>query len=240
MVDITRADIDVLIQLQKAETDTVKIQSFLETVESEKAALESKLAKFQTAHDKIAHELDDVARSCRDAELEMKLNDERIEKSTQTLKTLTNHKAYAALQREVDDNKKRKEPLENRYLELLEEKEAVAAKLEEHAQQLQQLTSQTRADQQAIDEKNISNKEQLDACIEEKNRIAESLNPKLLRQFNENASVNAGLAVVEVKDQLCRGCFLNIPPQLYIEVQRGNTLILCPQCNRILYYKEEQ
>ncbi|MDA8136352.1 MAG: C4-type zinc ribbon domain-containing protein [Desulfobacteraceae bacterium] len=32
------------------------------------------------------------------------------------------------------------------------------------------------------------------------------------------------------------GCFMNIPPQLYIEVQRGKSLISCPQCSRILYH----
>lgn len=239
MVEITREDIDVLVQLQKAETDAVKIKSFLEGVESEKDALASQLAVFQEANEAMQRELDEISQLCRDAELEMKLNEERIEKSTQTLKTLTNHKAYAALQREVDDNKKRKEPLENHYLQLLEKKEAVADGLEEHTREFQQLREKIRGDQQAIDEKNSDHKARLEACISEKKRIAENLNPRLLRQFDEISSTSGGLAVVEVKDQLCRGCFLNIPPQLYIEVQRGNQLILCPQCNRILYYKEE-
>jgi len=48
--------------------------------------------------------------------------------------------------------------------------------------------------------------------------------------------MNQGLAVINVKNEICMGCFMNIPPQLYIEVQRENSLILCPQCSRILYH----
>jgi hypothetical protein len=45
-----------------------------------------------------------------------------------------------------------------------------------------------------------------------------------------------GLAVVAVKDGTCRGCNMRIPPQLYNVLQRGNSLELCPTCNRIIYW----
>ncbi|SLM32843.1 putative nucleic acid-binding Zn-ribbon protein [Desulfamplus magnetovallimortis] len=238
MVDITRADIDILVQLQKAETDTVNIRAFLQNVEAEKSALEDKLNEFKSAHEKLVAEFDIAEKSCSAAELEMKSNEERIEKSTQTLKTLANHKAYAALQREVDDNKKRRDSLENSYIELLDEKESRATALEEHFQQLQQLTEQIRSQQEEIDEKSRSHRLRMKEYEEERQKIAVNLAPWLLKQFNEISETSGGLAVVEVKDQLCRGCFMNIPPQLYIEVRRCKTLILCPQCNRILYYNE--
>ena len=39
-----------------------------------------------------------------------------------------------------------------------------------------------------------------------------------------------------VKDSICRACFMRIPPQLFIQLQRGSEeLITCPHCHRILY-----
>ena len=43
-------------------------------------------------------------------------------------------------------------------------------------------------------------------------------------------------AVVAVKNGTCSGCNMNIPPQLYNVIQRGTTLELCPNCNRIIYW----
>ncbi len=239
MLEITRAEIDILVQLQKAETDTVHIKSFLQDVEKEKAALESKLTEFRTAHEKLEIEFDAIRKACTNAELEMKMNEERITKSSQNLKTLTSHKAYAALQREVDDNKKRRDLLESNYLQTLEEKENLALQLKEHAQQLKQLGKQIKAEQKKIDKKSEADRVRLQEYQDQCLSIGENLKPQLFRQFNEISETSGGIAVVEVKDQLCRGCFMNIPPQLYIEVRRCKSLILCPQCNRILYYNSE-
>ena len=34
----------------------------------------------------------------------------------------------------------------------------------------------------------------------------------------------------------CQGCNMNIPPQLYNILQRGDAIELCPNCNRIIYW----
>ena len=44
MQEITREDIGILVQLQKAETETVRIESFLKKIDKEKSSLEKKLA----------------------------------------------------------------------------------------------------------------------------------------------------------------------------------------------------
>jgi predicted nucleic acid-binding Zn-ribbon protein len=48
---------------------------------------------------------------------------------------------------------------------------------------------------------------------------------------------SGGIAVTEVKGEVCQGCNMNIPPQLYVEIKSNEEIIQCPQCHRILYYK---
>ena len=45
-----------------------------------------------------------------------------------------------------------------------------------------------------------------------------------------------GIAVSTAKNGVCLGCFMNIPPQLFIEVTKNRQLIQCPSCGRILYF----
>ncbi|MGB2689080.1 MAG: C4-type zinc ribbon domain-containing protein, partial [Desulfobacterales bacterium] len=47
-----------------------------------------------------------------------------------------------------------------------------------------------------------------------------------------------GLAVVPVKDAVCHGCNVNLPPQLYNELFRYDSLKFCPNCHRVIYLKE--
>jgi predicted nucleic acid-binding Zn-ribbon protein len=45
-------------------------------------------------------------------------------------------------------------------------------------------------------------------------------------------------AMVEVIDGTCQGCHLQIPPQIYNEAQRGERVLQCPNCTRIIYWRK--
>ncbi len=49
-----------------------------------------------------------------------------------------------------------------------------------------------------------------------------------------------GLAVVEVRAGTCQGCHMNVPPQLFNQIQRNEQVILCPNCQRMLYWRPER
>ena len=46
-----------------------------------------------------------------------------------------------------------------------------------------------------------------------------------------------GLAIVNVLDGVCQGCFMNLPPQQYNMLLRGDKLLDCPSCQRMIYYQ---
>ena len=37
----------------------------------------------------------------------------------------------------------------------------------------------------------------------------------------------------------CQACFMALPPQLFIEIQKGHQVHACPNCHRLLYLEEE-
>ena len=84
MAAITKNEMDVLIRLQTAETETVRILSYLKTIDKEKEALESKLTTFVKALDKKKASLAAVVKATKDVELEIQTTDDRIKKSNET------------------------------------------------------------------------------------------------------------------------------------------------------------
>lgn len=236
MKDITKKDIDILLKLQTAETQIVRIQSILDTVEKEKDKLNLQLKKFEKAYDEHLAALSKTNLFCQEMETEIQNIGERIIKSNENLRFVKTNKEYQVLQREVDDNRKRKEKLENELFEYFEEREKQESLVSESEKELSQLKAKIAADQDEIDAKCIDDKEELQEFLNERKEISKNLDPDLMERFNKISKMNDGLAVVEVKDEVCMGCYVNIPPQLYIESQRFNSLILCPQCSRILCY----
>ena len=172
----------------------------------------------------------------RGGEREIQVVDDRIIKSNETLRMVKTNKEYQIFLREVDDNKKRKDVFETEFLEYLDTKEEIKESVQESEKEYNLLKEQIEAEQKNIEKKSTDDRELLDEYLTQQNEIGKRLDSSLMKRFAKISKMNQGLAVVNVKNEICMGCFMNIPPQLYIEVQRENSLILCPQCSRILYH----
>ncbi|OGR20981.1 MAG: nucleotide-binding protein [Desulfobacula sp. RIFOXYA12_FULL_46_16] len=229
-------DIETLMKLQEAETEIVRLRSILEKSEKEKNKLGAKLKQFSTALDENKENFSKAAEVCRDLEREIQMIDDRIIKSNEKLRMVKTNKEYQLFLREVDDSKKRKDALESELIERLDEKEKIERIVQESEKEFNLLDSQIDSEQKEIDKKTTEDREMLAEYLERRAEIGKTLEPSLMNRFNKISKMNQGLAVVNVKNEVCMGCFMNIPPQLYIEVQRGKALISCPQCSRILYH----
>ena len=90
-----------------------------------------------------------------------------------------------------------------------------------------------------IDKRSKDDLEFLEKFKTKKKRLGKTLDQTVFDEFKIIAKMNDGEAVAQGKNEVCMGCFMNIPPQLFIEVQRGDKLIKCPQCSRFLFFIEE-
>jgi uncharacterized protein len=61
----------------------------------------------------------------------------------------------------------------------------------------------------------------------------------VLKKYESIRNRSGGLAVVAAWKEVCGGCHMNIPPQMYIELQQDRGMKYCPQCNRIIYWEDQ-
>ncbi|MCG8638246.1 MAG: C4-type zinc ribbon domain-containing protein [Desulfobacterales bacterium] len=237
MSEISKQDIQTLVKLQEAESEIVRLTKVLDKVEKEKQKIGLQIKAFETALEKNKQELLASENGCRGIEAEIQLIDDRIIKSNEKLRMVKTNKEYQLLLREVDDNKKRKDMLETELIESMEQKEKLTLLVEERETEFQLLNDKVKAEQSEIDKKTSDDKELLNEYLEQQAEIGKNLSPSLMTRFAKISKMNNGLAVTTVKNEVCMGCFMNIPPQMYIDVQRGKSLISCPQCSRILYFE---
>jgi len=75
------------------------------------------------------------------------------------------------------------------------------------------------------------------AEVKERDERQKGLPPDILGKYQMLLEKRQGLAVASVSNGVCHACNMNLRPQLYIELQKQQTLILCPNCSRILFWE---
>lgn len=238
MVGNTKQEIQSLIKLQEAETEIVNINNELETIKKQQNKLSKRLMQFKDDFKDKEKVFLDIQSTCKNYEQEIQVIDDRIIKSNETLRMVRTNKEYQVILREIDDNKKRKDALEDELLESLDEKEKKNVVVQESKKELDLLCEQIKTEQEKTEKELKSFKKKLNKYLASQKRNGKNLNPSLMERFLKISKMNKGLAVINVKNEVCMGCYMNIPPQLYIEVQKKDSLISCPQCSRILYFKD--
>jgi hypothetical protein len=52
--------------------------------------------------------------------------------------------------------------------------------------------------------------------------------------------IRDGVAMAEARNGACMACYMSLRPQIMADVRRGQEVITCDNCNRILYYAPEK
>jgi len=119
--------------------------------------------------------------------------------------------------------------------EIDELRKDLSKKEKEVAVLLEKIEVEKKMIQERMDRDEILWKQQM----ERREVLSKQIDSKLNKLYSTLKDKRQGVGVVNVKQETCQGCFMHIPPQMFIEVQKNNEIIRCPNCNRILYFDGE-
>jgi len=92
-----------------------------------------------------------------------------------------------------------------------------------------------------LEERNREQNNKNAALLAETNKtrkeIIERIPKDLLETYNYISANKEGRALAEVIGEACGGCFISLPPQVINEIRKGDQIIRCFSCSRILYLK---
>ena len=73
--------------------------------------------------------------------------------------------------------------------------------------------------------------------VTKREKMAKDVKTSALRKYDLLRSRRNGKAVVGVVKGICQGCFMSIPPQHFNDILRGDRILNCPTCQRILFHE---
>ncbi len=239
MPGITKEMIDTLVRIQKIEIETEKVKALLEKVPVQISILEQQLEEFTHSIENEADAITEINKQYRTYESDLQLNLSRIKKSEEKLRSVKTNKEYQSSLKEIDDLKAIGSKFEDEMLEFLEKIETAELALQARRQQYKKIVDETNQEKSAVQRDAEENEKRLAELESDRDAIAAELDADLIGLFNRvKAKQINGVAIAEVKNAVCLGCNMNIPPQVYNELQRRDSLKYCPSCERIIYWRE--
>jgi len=237
MPNTTQQQVTALVKLQRIDVETAKLKAFLLNAPKRLNSIDQSLEELSR---RVADEeavIKELNKKYRTYEADVQMSLAKIGKSQAKLRAVKTNKEYQSTLKEIEDLELIKSRIEDEMLVFLEQIETTENNLKEQKQHYSQIVDQSQYEKEAIHRDAEQREKKLAQLEADREAIGAELDSRLLEMFNRARVIHTdGVAIVEVKDAVCQGCNLNIPPQLYIELQRCNSLKNCPNCERMIYW----
>ncbi len=232
-----KAELAQLIALQNADTNIRRLQAEIESIPQRRAEIEREFDQ-RAFEIRALEERRDTARHERTRlEAEVFEQKHRAERADRNLMSAKKQDEYTAAIREADAARKQISAFETQILEQMEIYEQAEKELKERAPEVEKLGTDMKERFKGFDEQARVQQQQLDSARTERERLLNEL-PKAMSMLYKRISsrIRDGVAMAEARNGACTACYMALRPQVMADVRRGNEVITCDNCNRILYY----
>lgn len=229
-----------LITLQNCDLRHNQVKQKKQEAPSKLKTIQKELEQKQQQMDEDLSKSQSVKKEKRQIEQEIADLESRIEKSKGKLTNIKSNKEYSAALKEIEELEREKNYREDRILEIMEQADVIEAQCAAIEKEKEATKKQYEADQKAIQAEMAALEEELKQYEAENVRIRVEIDDALLKKYDYIKERKEGIGLSAVVKGICQGCHMGIPPQKFNELMRGDVLMNCPHCMRIIYWGEDE
>lgn len=232
-------NLKMLDQLQGIDLKIDGFKGEKEALLEELAVLDGKVAEAEAAIAVKNEELAVAEEEKRGLDESLAAETDNISRSETRLKEIKTQKEYQAVSKEITTARKLKGELEEQVLQKIGRIDELKGEISEQEGNLAALRENIGAQKAEVQGKIDRLEEGIGQDAAAREEIAKGLPASIMKRYTMLREQRRGIAVVEAKGGSCLGCNMNLPPQLYNTLFRGDELITCPHCQRILVLRQE-
>jgi len=228
-------NIELLMSLQTVDQAIRGKKREVEATMRQLQELESHVRKREAESAQLGEEHAGVKAQQREIERERAEIDEKMKDRRMRLQRVRSEKEMQATQRELDVMRERTTQLDEHELQILEVIEALDTRLVEVAENLRGGREALNGERESLVARGAELTQEIDRESAARSELANALDANLRRRYEVIFTRHGGTAVVLVRDGVCQGCHMHVPPQLFNQILRGGDVFDCPSCHRILF-----
>ena len=175
----------------------------------------------------------------RSHEKDLEAHEAQTEKMKAHAASLKTNKEYQAHLFELDLANKKRGDFEEKILVCMDKIDQLQRTVKETEGKRKALETAFAQEKKVLDEQERSLAAELSQVEVHYQDAAARVEKNLLDRYTQIKASRKDQPLAAVRDGICTGCRLQIPPQLIAQVKRSDDLHVCPYCRRMLYWEGE-
>lgn len=227
-----------LVELQKVDDEIFEVNQELANTPRK---LEELANQFHAIEARRSHILEKIAHMNEQRKrLALEIDDDsaKIRKSKTKLMQVGNTREYQAVMREMDSMEKTNRTREEEKNTLMAELENQNSALENIDQEFERIKTELETRQASLDETMAEARQKLETMAHKRAGVGKDIPRPVFQRYEFIRKRLEHPVIVAVNGGICSGCHIAIPPQSFIELQTGQQILSCPNCQRLIYWGE--
>lgn len=230
-------ELSQLISLQDVDVEIKRINAEIDSLPAKRDELESQFAAENKEFLDVKQQLDGALAQKLRLEEEIEGEQKMLEKFKTDQMKATNEREYSTSVREIDTAKKAIGALETEVLKLMEQIEKLDVQVKERSPEIEAKRIEMENKLAEYEVLAKADTEKLEKLLVERTPLLETLGSETRATYDRMSKIKSGLALSEAADYKCLACRMTIRPQVFNDIRRGETLITCENCGRILFFR---
>jgi predicted nucleic acid-binding Zn-ribbon protein len=233
------AQLKLIIALQKIDSEIIRINNRNKMLPGELARLDETFHGFSADFEEDQKTLEELSKAHKEREEKLKRGVESLKKTKDRLHEVKTNKEYQAMLKEIESTASKNSAIEDEILIVMDKLDQVRKMVKVREKELDGQRHDYESKKRKIEQELAAMDAEVSVYLEKGLMLKEQIASDLLKRYETIKNRSNGLAVVAVWKEICAGCHMNIPPQMYIELQKDVDIQYCPQCNRIIYWEDQ-
>lgn len=168
-------------------------------------------------------------------EKDLDIAEQAVIKLRNQIGTAKSNKEFQALQHEILSKEADNQRLEDAVLAQMQKVDRAAEERSAAEQNVKQLEARLEEERKTVEAELKVLQDQIAELESQRSGITSAVPEDILSKYERLIERRGQTAMVAVRSGSCQGCFMKLRPETLAQLKKGNELVFCHSCSRILY-----
>jgi len=230
LLELQKIDIDIDEEEKKKRDLPLMIEGISKKIKELKDSLKNKNENYKNLQVKLKR-----------IELDLNEKSNKIKKHQEDLYggKISDIKELKQIQKVIANYKEDKNSIEENVLDLMEEMEDLDKSIGHFDEDLKRKEKEFKKRKEEMDlTRLVIEKDMNSLNIKREEILSKLTDGRLLKEYELLRKEKGGKAIMEVDGSICPGCYLDLPSDAIYQLKKNRKIIICPNCSRILIWKD--
>ncbi len=229
-------DLALALRLQVLDRKIASLENEIATLPKHIAEIEKKLESHTRRLEADRAALSANQRDRKKLEGDIQAQEAKISKLKDQMLGAKTNEQYKAFQNEIAYAEGEIRKAEDRTLDLMEQSEPLDKNVKAAEEQLKHEKQHVDSEKLQARDRTAASQKQLATEQAERNIVAAEMSPAFYKEYERVRKKTRNTPIADATDGRCGACQISLRPQFFQDLRRGDKIMQCESCGRILTY----